>query len=345
MRIGLLSSSVPLVQGGGRFIVDWLHAKLQEHGHAVATLYVPTTDEPAALLQQMTAFRLMKLEDYFDRVVTFRPPSHAISHPNKIVWFIHHIRVFYDLWNTEYRPVPDLLPWRALRHALFRADNHALQEARHVFTNSQVVSKRLLHFNGIKSEVLYPPVLRPELYRAGPIGEEIVSICRIEHHKRQHLLVDAMKHVRTPVRLRLCGVGANREYVDELTRMIVESGVADRVIFENRWISESEKIEWLATALAAAYIPVDEDSYGYPTIEAALAERCTLTLADSGGTLEFIENHVNGRVVDPDSRAIAEAFDQLYADRQVTRRLGAAAYERVAALDISWDHVIARILA
>ena len=44
-------------------------------------------------------------------------------------------------------------------------------------------------------------------------------------------------------------------------------------------------------------------------------------------------------------RAIAEAFDALYADRHAARRMGQAARERVNALGISWDSVIARLLS
>ncbi|MBV9537906.1 MAG: glycosyl transferase family 1, partial [Acidisphaera sp.] len=42
MKIGLVSSAVPLIRGGGRFIVDWLRIKLEQQGHQVATVYVPS---------------------------------------------------------------------------------------------------------------------------------------------------------------------------------------------------------------------------------------------------------------------------------------------------------------
>ena len=345
MRVGLISSTVPLIQGGGRFIVDWLREKLEESGHQVATVYIPNLDEPTTILQQMAVFRMIRLDEYFDRVITFRPPSHVVSHPQKVVWFIHHIRVFYDLWDSPYRPVPDLAPWRALRETVMRADTVALREARHVFTNSRVVGDRLRRFNEVDSEVLYPPVLRPELFRADEYGDEIVCVCRIEHHKRQHLLVEAMRHVRSPVRLRLCGLSVSPEYLESLRRMVAEPDLAARVTLEDRWISETEKADRLATALAAAYVPFDEDSYGYPTVEAAHAARCTITLEDAGGTLEFVQDGINGRVVPPDPRAIAEAFDALHADRSAARRLGEAARERVAALGIGWDRVIARLMS
>ena len=45
MKIGLISSAVPLIFGGGRFIVDWTERKLTEHGHQVEVVYLPSTDD------------------------------------------------------------------------------------------------------------------------------------------------------------------------------------------------------------------------------------------------------------------------------------------------------------
>jgi glycosyltransferase involved in cell wall biosynthesis len=345
MRVGLVSSAVPLVFGGGRFIVDWLREKLEERGHRVETVFVPSTENPDTVLQQMAAFRMMRLEDGFERVVTFRPPSHVVRHPRKVVWFIHHMRIFYDLWDTEYRVMPDRAPQRALRASIMRADTAALREAHRVFTNSRVVGDRLRRFNGVESEVLYPPVLRPEIFAAGEHGDEVVCVCRVEAHKRQHLLVEAMRHTRTPVRLRLCGVGTNPDYVRSLRRIAEEGGAADRVAVEDRWITEEEKAARLEHALAAAYVPFDEDSYGYPTIEAAHAKRCTVTVSDSGGVPEFVEDGVTGLVAAPEPEALAEAFDRLHADRALARRLGASAAGRVSELGIDWDTVVEKLLA
>ncbi len=346
MKVGLVSSAVPLISGGGRFIVDWLREKLEERGHRVETVYVPSNEgDTDTILQQMAAFRMMRLEGHFERVVTFRPPSHVVRHPCKVVWFIHHIRFFYDLWDTEYRGMPDRAPQRALRAAVMRADTAALREARRVFTNSRVVGDRLRRFNDVGSEVLYPPVLRPEIFVAGDHGDEIVCVCRIEGHKRQRLLVEAMRHVRTPVRLRLCGVGSNADHVRSLRRAAAEGGAAGRVAVEDRWITEEEKAARLQHALAAAYVPFDEDSYGYPTIEAAHARRCTVTVSDSGGVTEFVQDGVTGLIAEPEPGAVAAAFDRLYADRALARRLGANAAGRIAELGIDWDAVVEKLLA
>jgi glycosyltransferase involved in cell wall biosynthesis len=344
MKIGIISSALPLVRGGGRFIGDWLQEKLVERGHAVEIVYIPYTDELDLILPQMAAFRLIKLDDYFDRVITLRPPAHIVRHPRKVVWFIHHLRMFYDLWGTQYCPVPDDASGRALRAAIIAADNAALGEAHRIFTNSRVVGDRMRHFNGLDSEILYPPVLRPEIFQAGEYGTEIVSVCRMEHHKRQHLLIEAMAHTRTQVQLRLCGTSMNAAYVNGLRATAASLGVADRVIIEDRWISEAEKADRLACALASAYVPYDEDSYGYPTIEAAHAGRCTVTVTDSGGVSEFVTDEATGIVTAPEPAALGAAFDRLYTDRGLARDLGEAAAERIATLGIDWDTVMSKLL-
>ena len=44
MRICLVSSYVPFINGGARFIVEWLEEKLREHGHEVERFYLPFID-------------------------------------------------------------------------------------------------------------------------------------------------------------------------------------------------------------------------------------------------------------------------------------------------------------
>jgi glycosyltransferase involved in cell wall biosynthesis len=340
MKIILASSFVPFIHGGGRFIVEWLEQKLIECGHRVERFYLPFLESREELLDQVLAFRLIDLADTCDRLIAFRPPSYVLPHPNKVLWFIHHIRPLYDLWDSPYRLVPDDPAGRALRKALFDLDNRTIREARHVFTNSKVVADRLQHFNGIAATPLYPPILAPERFRNDGYGEEIVFISRVEPHKRQALLVEAMRHVKTPVKLRLCGSSMSPAHLEAINRAIVDHGLADRVIFEDRWISEDDKVERLASALAVAYAPLDEDSYGYPSLEAAHARKAVITTSDSGGVLELVTDRVNGMVAPPEPPALAQAMDELYRDRALAARMGAANEARLAELRINWPTVI-----
>lgn len=345
MKIVLCSSFVPFINGGYRNIIEWLEVMLQEAGHQVERIYLPQVDVPDLLFQQMAAYRWVDLTSSADRVICFRPPAHLIPHPHKILWFIHHIRAFYDLWDSPYRGYPDDAKHRAIRDALRAADTAALHEAKSVFTNSRVVSGRLKRFNNVNSTVLYPPIFRPERFHCRTFNDEIVYICRMEHHKRQHLLIDAMRYTQTPVRLRLCGTGFGVGYTQELAQSIARSRLQERVVIENRWISEEEKVDYLADCLAAAYLPLDEDSYGYPSLEASHAQKPILTTTDSGGVLELVQDGFNGFVSEPDPRALAAAMDKLYLDRVATRHMARNAHARLNDLDINWSHVLERLLA
>jgi glycosyltransferase involved in cell wall biosynthesis len=122
--------------------------------------------------------------------------------------------------------------------------------------------------------------------------------------------------------------------------MIEQKGLSDRVVFAATWITEDRKADLLADCLAAAYVPFDEDSYGYPSIEAHHAKKGVVTCKDSGGTLELVTHKDNGLVVEPEPESLAIAFDQLYSDRKLARSLGLRGHERLQELGINWDRVV-----
>jgi len=344
MKIALCSTQMPFVLGGARQIVEWLDEELRRVGHQVEMVWLPQVDTPELLFRQMMAYRWIDLSAA-DRIICFRPQAHLIRHRHKILWFIHHIRVFYDLWDTEYRNFPDDVKHQGIRQALHAADTAGLREAKTVFTNSKVVSDRLTSFNGVDSKILYPPVAQPERFQFNRLGDEIVCICRIEDHKRQDLLIEALAHTKTPVRLRICGASSNDFYVWELRRRVRELGLTHRIQIDHRWISEEEKTGLLADCLAAAYMPFDEDSYGYPTIEACHSHKPILTTLDSGGVMELVQDGVNGFAAEPTPQGVALAMDALFADRTRTREMGDNARRRLDELSISWSHVLNSILA
>ncbi len=345
MKIALCSSFVPFVQGGYRNIVEWLETELKVAGHQVERIYLPQVDAPDLLFTQMMAYRWVDLTESADRVICFRPPAHFIPHPNKVLWFIHHVRVFYDLWDTPYRTFPDDAHHRAIRAALHESDTAALKEAKSIFTNSRVMSERLRTYNRLDSEVLYPPIAQPEQFHCQGFNDEIAYVCRVEHHKRQHLLLEAMRHTITPVRLRIAGKASNSTYANELRSVIVKYRLENRVAFEDRWISEEEKIKILSECLAAAYLPLDEDSYGYPSLEASHSGKPIISTHDSGGVLELVTDKYNGLLTEPDPKALAEAMDAMYLDRAKARDMGRNALTRIGELNISWEHVVSRLLA
>jgi len=345
MKIALVSSMIPFVNGGSRNIVNWVAPELRNAGHQVETIWLPFDDSAEQAVSQMSIYRLLCLEDTCDRIITFRPPAHVIQHPNKIIWFIHHLRVFFDLWDTPYRSFPDTRRWRSVRDAIRAADTQGLREAAAVFSNSRIVADRIRRFNGVESQVLYPPILNPERFCGETWGDELAFICRVEHHKRQHLAIEAIKYAKSGVRLRICGVSADPSYVKSLQKMIRCEGLENRVTLDNRWISETEKVSILAHALASVYLPFDEDSYGYPTLEAAHSSKATITTEDAGGVTEFVVNSETGLVAPPDPQALGAIFDRLWSEKKLAKRLGEAARARIDDLEINWPRVVDALTA
>jgi glycosyltransferase involved in cell wall biosynthesis len=342
VKIVLLSASTPTFEDGHQHVLVGLTEILRTHGHQVEAVYLPFEEDPETILDQMLCFRLVDLTTSADRVITFRSPAHMVRHPNKTVWFMDHIRSFYDLWNSSECSVPDTPHWRSVRARLIHADKVALQEARAVFAASRILQTRLQHFNSVESQVLYPPVLRSGQFHSSGYGDEIVVLCGGMHPTRQKLLLEAMGHVTTPIRLCLCD--AQTDYAPEVMAAAAQLPPG-RVQFAPRWLSEQTKIDRLAQALAVAHFPHNEANCSYSVLEAAHASKACIAPTDGGGLLEFVVNGENGLVIAPQPRAIAHAFDMLWNDRALAHRLGAASRLRVGVCDISWSAVLRNLLA
>jgi glycosyltransferase involved in cell wall biosynthesis len=345
MKVLVASTIVPFVGGGGRIIVSDLVRHLREHGHEVDEILIPFSTAPTEIVEQMLAIRLLDVSAEADRLITIRTPSYLLAHHAKVVWFIHHHRGAYDLWGTEYQDIPSNAEGLLIRRAILDADNTHLREARRLFTNSRLMSDRLYRHNGLSSEVLYPPLGDVAGYRCDSFGDYIFYPSRIAYIKRQVLLLESLAFVKSDVRVVIAGAPDRPEDLARLQAVVARLGVGERVELLSTWISEEHKRELFANALACAYLPYDEDSYGYVTLESFSSRKPVITCSDSGGTLELVEDGVTGRVVEPDPRALAEAIDQLRGDVALARELGEAGHERMRTMNISWDHVIERLLA
>ena len=345
MKIALCSTYVPFIKGGLRNIVEWLADELKSRGHAVEIIYIPWVDRPDLFIEQYQAVRAIDLRGQADLAICFRPPAYAIRHDNKVVWFIHHFREYYDLWNGPYSAREQNFERCALRETIHRLDSEALGEAKAIYTNSQIVQERLKFFNNLESKVLYPPIKNPERFHFQEIGNSIAYVCRVEHHKRQHLLIEAMAHCRTPVKLIIGGKTGNVSYESHLKNLISKYQLENRVSFNNEWITEAEKITVLSQCLAAAYLPLDEDSYGYPTLEAAHSLKALISTTDSGGVLEFVKDNHNGFICEPNPKSLAAAIDTLYANKPLAKRMGENAFAQIKEVRIDWQNVCSALIA
>jgi glycosyltransferase involved in cell wall biosynthesis len=345
MKVLIASTVVPGVRGGGTTIVDSLDRALRAREHEVDVLRFPFHSDPYSMFEQMLALRLHHVSESGDRLIAIRTPSYLVRHPAKVLWFIHHHRGAYDLWGTPYGDMPDTPVGRSIRDGIRAADATAFDEARAIFANSRVVSDRLRTYNGREAEVLYPPLDRPEDFSCDSYGDHIVYVSRLAAHKRQALTIAAMQFTKTPVRLVIAGPPDSEPDADRIRDLTTSLGVDDRVELRIGWLPEHEKAHLFATCLATVYCPYDEDSYGYPSLEAHQSCKAVVSTTDAGGVSELVTDGHNGFLVEPNPRALAAKFDELFEDRALAEKMGNAGRSRMSELGISWDAVIDRLLA
>jgi glycosyltransferase involved in cell wall biosynthesis len=347
MKVSIVNVQVPFVRGGAEYLADSLAEKVRERGHLVDQLRIPFKWYPLdCILDHMLSCRLIdpSVGDP-DLVIALKFPAYLVPFENKKVWLLHQHRQVYDEWETPdgcWGNVPGGL---RLREAIVAADNRHLTDTRGLYTNSATVADRLRRYNGIEPDgILFPPLLHPEAFHCGESGNYVFYPSRISRFKRQHVAIEAMRHVRSGFKLVVAGQADEDSFQHEIDELVRAHGLEDRVQFLG-WISEEEKARWMADAFAVLYLPVDEDSYGYVTLEAFHSSKPVITFTDSGGTNELVVDGLNGLALEPSPVALAEGMERLWADRAGTREMGAAAYQTLARKQIDWEHVLDTLLS
>jgi glycosyltransferase involved in cell wall biosynthesis len=333
---------VPFVRGGAELLVDALVRELQKHGYRAERASVPFKWYPKEeLISQAAAWRLVDLSESngepIDTVIATKFPTYFVRHPNKVTWLLHQYRAVYDMCGTPYSEFDHTEADVRLRDRLIALDNEVLRESARLFTIAENTTKRLATYNGLTAETLYHPPPLAEKLQAGPLGDYVLSVGRLEANKRVDLVVRALAHADRATRLVVAGEGPLRSSLEELA---AAEGVADRVSFAGG-VDEEALVRLYANALAVVFPPFDED-YGYVTLEAFLARRPVVTTTDAGGPLEFVVDGTTGLVTEPRPAAIGAAIARLAADRRLAQRLGDAGFERARA--ITWDGVVERLM-
>ena len=85
---------------------------------------------------------------------------------------------------------------------------------------------------------------------------------------------------------------------------------------------------------------VDNKAAVAPVI-VSLSRTPVITATDSGGTLEFVRDGINGIVCEPTAEAIGCAINLFASDRKRAAEYGGAGFER--ARTINWDGVIEKL--
>jgi glycosyltransferase involved in cell wall biosynthesis len=344
VKVAVLTNRVPFVHGGAEELCEHLVRNLHRAGVDAEAFRLPFTWEPAErLVEEMLIARSLRLEGV-DRVIALKFPAYLVPHPNKVVWLVHQYRQAYDLWDADASNIPRTARGRYLRRCIGTADRLAMCEARHVFTISPTVSRRLRHYNGVGSVVLPTPLNDPELFTGGVSHGYIFAGGRINAGKRQALLLDALCYA-PGIRLVIAGPADSPSDAARLEERMRRHGLSDRVTMQTHFLPRRELAELVNHAQAVAYLPFDEDDAGYVTMEAFAAGKPVITASDSGGVLELVRHGQTGWVAQPTPPALAAALLEAAADPRRAAAMGENARQAWRALGLTWPATIARLLA
>src|SRR6266496_892915 len=348
MRVAVCHPVTPFLKGGAEIQVWQLVAALAEAGHEAEVVSVPFKWYPGAeLAHQVAMWRSLDLSESngvpIDAVIALAFPSYLVRHPRKIVWLIHQYRGTSEFWDhPEYGGLAHDADGPAIRDLLWKADRVALGEAWRLAAISAAVAARLARSCSLKAEVIYhrSPLSDVLLERpSGPLGDYVLCPGRLDPQKRVHLAVEAMRFVKTPVRLVVIGSGPEEQV---LATMAAEEGLSGRVRILPS-VAQSELGRYYGDSLGVCVAPF-EDAYPYVVNEALAAARPVVTTTDSGGPLESVFDGRTGLVTEPEPKAIAEAFDRLFAERNRAAAMGAAGRDFVRTRIPAWPAVVAALL-
>lgn len=174
-----------------------------------------------------------------------------------------------------------------------------------------------------KKAVILPNSLNPDFIKPRYEGERekrIVSVGRMDANKNHEMMIRAFAALADKYpeyTLTIYGDGELHSYLEELTQ---ELGVGDRVVLPGVIQDVAARIEKATLFLLTSY----SEGVSNALIE-ALATGLGVISTDvpSGGTVELMENGVNGLIIPAgDQKALEQAMDRLLGDPVYLEQLG-----------------------
>lgn len=334
MRVAVVTSSPPMVEGGHMVIARALVQALQAAGHQADIIVTPQN----RFGRQASAYLANWLTDVetsdgkpIDHVISLRYPSYAVRHRHHVCWLNHTMREYYDLWDrfSSTLSPKGLVKERVRRRLIHAADRYLLtKNVTRLFVQSKTIQERLQMWPELKSTVLYPPP-PPRPYRCDDYGDYIFMVSRLTPLKRADLLIEALTTSRAAgIKAVIGGDGEERA---RLEAAIARHGLANRVTLTGA-LSDPALLDHLARCRAVCFPPLSED-YGFVTAEAFASRKAVVTCRDSGGPAELVSDGVNGFICEPSAGALADALRRLMDDRALAERMGREASSTAAKMD------------
>ncbi len=184
--------------------------------------------------------------------------------------------------------------------------------------------------NGVDLDLMVP---------AEPIEDPpvVFAVGRLERMKGMDLLVQAFDEAGLRGRARLV-IGGDGSARADLEQDVVRRGLSGSVTFTGRL--EPEEVARRMASATLVVVPSRREAFGIVCLEAWRAGT-PLVVTDRGGTVEFVNDGVDGLLVDPeDTGALSKAMLRVLDDPELGRRLAAGGSRAVR--DYSWAMVVDR---
>jgi glycosyltransferase involved in cell wall biosynthesis len=279
-----------------------------------------------------------------DKVIALKFPAYLINHPNKTIWLLHQFRQAYDLFDALQSSLVGGNIEAEIRDIIRGADNQELSAKNRIFCNSEVTKARLDTYNKLSAEVLLPPVNDANLFRCEEQQGYIFAGGRVNSMKRQELLLRALSQTNENVKLCVAGPPESKEYRQHLEQLAEHLGVLDKVEWNLTFLSREQYAEYVNRSLAVAYVPYDEDSFGYVAMEGAEASKPIITTSDAGGVSHFVNHTVDGWVCKPTASSLAKAMDFAVANPEIAKQMGQASKLKLQTLGLTWEKTVEKLL-
>ena len=166
--------------GAERFFAD-LAAALSDQGCRTELISVPA-DEGSfeEIVNNYAAARKLDLAA-FDMVVSTKAPTYAVNHPRHVLYLVHTVRVYDDMFSEVFRDA-DEARYRE-RCRIHELDFQAMLQVKARFAIGHEVASRLFRWRGLTAEVMHPP-LGPRGFRRGAVGDYFFLPGRLHPWKR-----------------------------------------------------------------------------------------------------------------------------------------------------------------
>lgn len=328
----LAPASIDSVEGGAERFYSGLSKALSKFGCIVDFISLKVDESSFEKIQKgYQDFSSLNLSDY-DLVISTKAPSYAVNHPNHVLYLVHTVRVFYDMYEDAFKlPNEDIKKQRAWIH---EQDNKAFANIPFRYSIGKTVSERMERWNNCTAEVIHPPLDIDGLYTSS-IGDYFYMPGRLHQWKRVDLAIKAIKASSLPMRLLISGSG------DAELELKILANNDQRIKFLGRVDDESLR-KLYAESLAVTFMPIRED-YGYVTVEAFSSEKAVITCVDSGEPTEIIEHEKSGLICDPNPESVRNAMEKLWLDRDLASYMGKNGKKKIE--DISWRNVASKLLS